>query len=89
MLENLPDGPLQDVHVPDSLKSDRPAVERGYDLGFTADGQPLRGRPVFSIDREAHSEEHAAGACQKKPVVPKARTAAIATYFCGHGFSYG
>jgi hypothetical protein len=89
VLSNIPAEPFPDVYVPGCLQSARPAVELGYDLGFTANGQPLRGRGVYGIDKQPASGETEPGACQKQVVVAKDTTAAIFTWFCGHGFSYG
>jgi hypothetical protein len=71
------------------LQSDRPAVELGYDLAFTEDGKPRRGRGVYGIDKLPNSGETEAGACQKNVVVAGDTTAAIFTWFCGHGYCYG
>lgn len=89
VLSFIPSVPLADVPVPAQLLSEQPATERGYDLAFAENGKPRRGRPLFGIDGAMHVDETAAGACQKKAIVPKSTTAAVATYFCGHGWCYG
>lgn len=89
VLDKLPSGPLPEVPVPASLLSDRPAVELGYDLAFTANGNPLRGRGVYSIDKQVKTDEAEPGACQKATVVAGDTTCAVCTWFCGHNWCYG
>lgn len=89
VLSAIPTGPQDDTPVPSSLKSATPATERGYDLVFTADGNPLRGRPCCEIDKDKNADESGAGSCQKKRVVRNLGTAGIFTFFCEHGYCYG
>lgn len=89
VLANIPEAPFPDAPVPARLLSDRPAVELGYDLAFTETGKPRRGRLVYGIDKQAKSGETEAGTCQKEVIVPKDSTAAIFTWFCGHGYCLG
>jgi hypothetical protein len=87
VLAHVPAKPLDDRPVPGVLLSADPAVQRGYDLHFTSNGLPLRGRPRFTMD--GATGETPAGRCQKKSIVPKTRTAGVFTFFCEHQYCYG
>lgn len=78
--------PLPDLPVDPKLKQD--CALTGNDLAF-GDGRPIRGRPLFAMDKATQRKEASVNSCQKAHAAVGNRTGGVFTFFCRHGWCYG